>query len=53
MVVDSFTDDFFEKNDEWIIDYNSQCDRWMTKLINREPKQTAQIIERAFRRYIK
>ena len=53
IVVESFTDDFFEKNKDWVMEQNGQFERWVNKLINREPKQAAQIIERAFRRYVK
>ena len=51
---DEFTDEFFQNNEDWLIDEKSQCEKWASKLhmFSRKPKQAAQIIERAHRRYI-
>jgi len=52
-VTEAFTDEFFDKNETWIIDETEQIDKWLDKLFYKEiePKQAAKIIERAFNFY--
>jgi len=48
-VCDSFTDDFYDLNEDWIMDYNGTCTKWIYKLLHKDPKEAAQIIQRAFK----
>ena len=46
-----FTDTFFYKNEDWIMEYGGLCEKWLKKLVHKEPQQAAIIIERAFKFY--
>ena len=50
LVTGAFTDDFYEKNEDWIHQYGGMCSSWMHKLFVRgkEPYHAARIIERTF-----
>ena len=52
-VTESFTNDFFDENDEWIVEYDGQCNSWFNKLFDSdcEPEYAAKLIERAFKLY--
>ena len=50
-VTESFTDNFFDNNEDWIMEYDGLCNKWLNKLIDKEPKQAAILIERAFKIY--
>jgi hypothetical protein len=54
-VINEFSYEFYIENEYWIEDLESECDKWMQTLEERErtPKESARIIERAFRRYLK
>lgn len=45
-VIESFTDEFFNNNEEWIMD-SSQHNTWLEKLEHRSPADAARIIQRA------
>ena len=47
------TETFFYKNEEWILEYDGQCNKWLNKLFNRgkDTNEAALIIERAFKLY--
>jgi len=48
-VIEAFTNNFFDSNEDWIMEYDGLCNKWLIKLINKKPKQAAIIIERAFK----
>lgn len=50
MVIESLSDDFYDKNEDWVINDN-QCDVWLNKLQDKDPKEAARIIERAYNYY--
>lgn len=52
-VVDAFSEEFYDKNEDWIID-SEQSDKWLSNLYRKsiDPKEASKIIERAFIRYI-
>lgn len=53
-VVDSFSDEFYNENENWIVD-SEQMDKWVSKLYDKSifsPKECSIIIERAFKLYI-
>lgn len=52
LVTESFSDDFFNKNEEWILEYDGVCNDWLNRLYHKEPTEAAGIIERSFRLYI-
>ncbi len=66
-VTDNFTQEFFDKNEDWIKDGSGLCSKWMNKLFDRAqseywddniespmtPKMAAKIIEGAFNIYLK
>ena len=53
-VIEAFTEDFFEEQEDWIMNTTKQCDVWLDALFYKEypPKLSAQIIERAFNIFI-
>ncbi len=50
-VDNSYSDEFWEKNKDWIMEYSGLNNEWLNKLYCYEPKVAAGIIERAFRFY--
>ena len=50
-VIENFTDDFFNENEDWID--SELCDTWLSKLQDKNPKECAKIIERAFNIFVK
>ena len=54
-VVESFTDYFYNNFSDWILEYDGQCDRWLTKLYadGCDPDHAAKVIERIHRRFSK
>jgi len=48
--LNSLSNDFYALNEDWIDEYNGQCNRWLNKLFDKgiEPIRAAAIIERAF-----
>lgn len=56
-VIENFSDDFYLKNEKWIIDDTAQIDRWFNKLYYKNHplsyKECAEIIERANSLYVK
>lgn len=54
-VVESFTDDFYNNHSDWILEYDGQCDRWLSKLYEDDcsPEHAAAVVERLYRRYSK
>jgi len=50
LTVEEFSQKFYDENENWIIEETEQIDNWLNKLFSKgySPKQTAQIIERAF-----
>lgn len=50
------TEDFYNKNEKWIDEYDGQCNKWLNELFYRRsksPMEAAQIIERAFKIYFR
>ena len=45
-----FTNTFYNENEDWVNEYDGQCNKWFNKLFNRNKDTTkaAQIIERLF-----
>ncbi len=54
VTANQMTAEFYYQNEDWIMDNDSQCDKWLNKLFNKgkEPKQAAIIIEKAFNIYL-
>lgn len=52
-VVDNFSDEFFQKNEDWIMN-NEMCNRWMNNLFSNEyePQEASKILERMFSVFI-
>jgi len=52
-VINSFSEDFYNKNEDWIMDNTNknQCNIWFNELFRRgiAPQETVLIIERAFK----
>lgn len=52
-VTETFSESFYENNEEWILN-GEQCNKWIEKCYyykDINPKATAALIERAFRKY--
>jgi len=51
LVTESLTEDFLEVNEEWVTEYDGQCNEFFSKLYDKdaEPVEAAKIIERAFK----
>lgn len=47
-VYDSFSEEFFIENYEWIDKPDGTCNDWFNKLYGKDHKQSSMIIERAF-----
>lgn len=45
--------EFYNKNEDWITYCDTQCNKWMNKLFNKDksPEEAAKIIERAHKLY--
>jgi len=46
------SDSFFNANEDWILEHNGLFDKWCYRLFSKKgksPKETAKIIERAFK----
>lgn len=56
-VIESISDEFYEKNEDWINKYGEVSNEWFNKIFKRKdyltPKESAKLIERAHRLYIK
>jgi len=54
-VTEEFSNLFFEENESWILNDTKKIDEWLERLLYKdtEPKRAANIIERAFKLYIK
>lgn len=53
-VDDNFSDQFFDTSEDWILEYDGQCNKWLNKCFYKKdysPKFAAQLIERAKRLY--
>jgi len=55
VVGNCITDEFYNKNEDWINEYDGVCNKWLNKLFDKgiSHKYSAIIIERAFNIYIK
>lgn len=55
VVLDKMSDDFYNLNEDWLFEYDGQCNKWLNKLFNKgkEYSEAAQIIERAHSIFIK
>ena len=57
-IQESFTDQFYNNNEEWVLEYDGQCNKWMNKMFYKnqwsdvQPIDVARIIERAHSIYI-
>lgn len=51
VLYESFSDEFFESNEEWIGEDWGVASGWFSKLSHRDPKEVAKIVERAFNLY--
>ncbi|MFW6008723.1 MAG: hypothetical protein ACOCP8_05585, partial [archaeon] len=40
LVIDSFSDEFFNNNEEWIMDSNL-CETWLSKLFHKSPEEAS------------
>ena len=51
LVNDSFSDDFYQENEDWIHESSGQCNEWLNRLFNegKDPLTAAQIIENDFK----
>jgi hypothetical protein len=48
-VIDHLSDEFYNLNENWIMEYDGQCNKWLNKLFkSKNPEQAAKIIERGF-----
>lgn len=49
------SDEFYKQNEEWILEYDGTCNKWLNKLYDRgyETKQAAKMIERTFNKFIR
>ncbi len=49
-VVDNFSLAFWHSQENWIGEYDGQCNKWLSKLFNKgyDAKHAAKIIERTF-----
>ena len=55
-VIEYMSDDFYNKNEDWINKDNGQCNKWLNKIFYnkcKEPKISATIIERSYKLYKK
>lgn len=54
MVDNKFTDDFYNRNTDWITTPSGQCNKWLNELYNRniEPEKASLLIERAYSIFI-
>jgi hypothetical protein len=52
-IADHFSDNFFNQNEDWIMDFDGQCSKWINKLFNKAvtEENAVKIIERAFKIY--
>jgi hypothetical protein len=55
IVENEISEDFYIENEDWIINGSGQCNKWLNKLFDQRktPTESAKIIERAFKIYIK
>lgn len=53
VVLENLSEEFFKKNETWIVDETEQIDKWINKLFNRgiDPIMCGVIIERSFKIY--
>jgi hypothetical protein len=52
-VTEAMSESFFDANEDWILENNGQCEKWINRLIDKDPKQASAIIERAFNIYLR
>jgi hypothetical protein len=52
-IADYFLDNFYNQNEDWIMDFDGQCSKWINKLFNKAvtEENAVKIIERAFKIY--
>jgi hypothetical protein len=48
------TPQFYDENEDWLLEYDGQCNKWMNKLFNKGKMvmEASRIIQRAFKLYI-
>ena len=54
LVVENFSNEFYNANVAWIEDYNGLCNNWLEKCFYRKgwsPYHSTNVIERAFKLY--
>jgi hypothetical protein len=54
-VLNNLTNTFYDENEDWIVEYDGQCNKWLNELFRRgkDTIDTSLIIERAFKIYYK
>ena len=52
-LMESFSNEFFQNNEEFIVDEDGQCDKWAYRLFENDkmPSEASKIIERAHKIY--
>ena len=52
-VIGKITDAFYNENEDWINEYDGQCNKWLNELFwrGKDMTEAAKIIERAFKIY--
>ena len=50
--LEAMSEEFYEKNTDWIDEYDGLCNQWLNKLYyDKEPEEAGKIVERAFKVY--
>jgi hypothetical protein len=52
-VIEAFSDDFYNDNEDWIDDNSGVFNKWLNRLHHHSPTKTARIIERGHSIYLK
>lgn len=46
-VIESLDNEFFEQNEDWVLDTEGTFNTWLNKLHHKSPQEAARIIQRA------
>lgn len=56
-VLELLSDEFFEKNEDWVSNCNSTCNKWLNKIYDKKGylsiQESAKLIERTHKIFIK
>jgi len=47
-VVEAFSEEFYEANEDWIEEPDGLCNNWLNQLFGEDPEVAARLIEKAF-----